>query len=106
MTSTATRSDGQLTRMETCCEDHHWRCGDSAGAWQAQARSEYTAERDYIAYCDGLSGGTEKYATVKQCATRMLGIATQNREALTIWSSDELADRLDSLLTRKDKQPK
>lgn len=69
---------------------------------EAEPKYEDTAERDYIAYCDGLSGGSEKYTTVRQCAARMLGGKT-SESILTI---DDLADRLDSLLTRKDKQPK
>jgi len=74
---------------------------------EAEPKYDDTAERDYIAYCDGLSGGTEKYTTVRQCAARMLGIAAaKNREALTIWTIDELTEKLDDLLTRKDEQAK
>ena len=65
-----------------------------------------TAERDYIAYCDGLSGGSEKYTTVRQCAARMMGIAARRQKTLTILTIDELAGKLDALLTREEKQTK
>lgn len=73
---------------------------------EAEPKYDDTAERDYIAYCDGLSGGSEKYTTVRQCAARMLGIAAKNRKVLTIWSIDGLAEKLDGLLTRNDEQAK
>ena len=73
---------------------------------EAEPKYDDTAERDYIAYCDGLSGGSEKYTTVRQCATRMMGIAARRKKALTILTIDELAEKLDSLLTRKDEQTK
>lgn len=59
---------------------------------EAEPKYDDTAERDYIAYCDGLSGGTEKYAIVRQCAARVLGVKT-SESILTI---NDLADRLDS----------
>ena len=65
-----------------------------------------TAERDYIAYCDGLSGGSEKYTTVRQCAARMMGIAASRQKSLTILTIDGLAEKLDALLTREEKQTK
>lgn len=73
---------------------------------EPEPKYDDTAERDYIAYCDGLSGGSEKYTTVRQCAARMLGIAAKNRKVLTIWSIDGLAEKLDGLLTRNDEQAK
>ena len=73
---------------------------------EPEPKYDDTAERDYIAYCDGLSGGSEKYTTVRQCAARMMGIVTKNRGALTILSIDGLSEKLDALLTREEKQSK
>lgn len=73
---------------------------------EPEPKYDDTAERDYIAYCDGLSGGSEKYTTVRQCAARMMGIAARRQKELTILTIDELAEKLDALLTRKDEQTK
>ena len=73
---------------------------------EPEPKYDDTAERDYIAYCDGLSGGSEKYTTVRQCAARMMGIAARRQKTLTILTIDELAGKLDALLTREEKQSK
>lgn len=62
---------------------------------EAEPKYDDTAERDYIAYCDGLSGGSERYTTVRQCAARTLGVTTAaSGSILTI---DEVSNRLNQL---------
>lgn len=73
---------------------------------EPEPKYDDTAERDYIAYCDGLSGGSEKYTTVRQCAARTMGIAARRQKTLTILTIDGLAGKLDTLLTREEKRTK
>lgn len=67
---------------------------------EPEPKYDDTAERDYIAYCDGLSGGSETFTTVRQCAARMMGIAARRQKTLTILTIDELVGKLDTLLAR------